>query len=96
MKATIGGVNVVIQVVMKTSGSKMSPLLTSMSTISIFQRWGYPSPQSRPATSNARGMVKTRSVKPRNELKSRGIHHGTAMAPDSGECSLGMGKRIPG
>jgi hypothetical protein len=29
-------------------------------------------------------MVKTRRVKPRNELKSRGIHHGTAMAGDVG------------
>jgi hypothetical protein len=42
-------------------------------------------PQSRPPTSKASGMVKTRRVKLRNELKSRRSHHSANMARERGD-----------
>jgi hypothetical protein len=64
--------------------SRMLPTQGRMSCQSGRKHRGHTSPQSRPPTSKARGIVKTISVKLTRELRNRMSHHDANMARTGG------------
>ena len=75
--------NVVILVATKIDRNRKSLVSRNMSIINelwSYGKVGVTNPQSRPPTSKASGIVKTRRVKLKKEWRNLKIHHGACIS----------------